>query len=143
MTIKFWGTRGSIPVPGNSTTKYGGNTPCIQVSNKSGEFIIIDAGTGIRELGKDIIKNNHNKNITIFISHTHWDHIQGLPFFHPLYNEEYNVIIHSNTHEGMTFDHIIEAQWHPVFFPVNNDIIKENIKFDNIMAGGEKYICNM
>ena len=88
MVIKFWGTRGSIPVPGSSTVKYGGNTPCIEVISDNGDIIIIDAGTGIRELGKELISKSINSKLKIFMSHIHWDHIQGLPFFEPLFDKK-------------------------------------------------------
>src|ERR1035441_2949104 len=83
MLIKFWGTRGSIPVPGNSTLKYGGNTPCVEIRSSENKLLILDGGSGIRELGKHIVNSRDEEDINIFISHYHWDHIQGIPFFIP------------------------------------------------------------
>ena len=134
MKIKFWGTRGSIPVPSKRTIKYGGNTPCLQVYDDEGNFIIVDAGSGIRELGNNIIKNDGHKTIKILISHTHWDHIQGLPFFMPLYSPKYNVTIYSNHHDGMSFDDIIATQWSHKFFPVSKEELKAKIKVKNISS---------
>ena len=89
LKIKFWGVRGSIPCPGSSTVKYGGNTSCIEVWFEDAKrLIIIDAGSGIRELGKEMMMNHLQKeaiNPELFITHTHWDHIMGFPFFAPIY----------------------------------------------------------
>ena len=89
--LKFWGTRGSIPCPGPETVKYGGNTTCFEI-HCGDRRIIIDAGTGIRLLGKKIMLEEENYlNADLFFTHTHMDHIQGLPFFAPLYNPESDV----------------------------------------------------
>ncbi|ADU62211.1 MAG: MBL fold metallo-hydrolase [Pseudodesulfovibrio sp.] len=84
MRFRFRGTRGSLPAPGPDTVRYGGNTTCIEVRSDAGELIILDAGTGIRELGIELMAARPVK-CHIFISHTHWDHIHGLPFFLPLF----------------------------------------------------------
>ena len=83
LTMKVWGARGSIPTPGPSTTKYGGNTSCLEIRCGK-ELIILDAGTGIRELGESL-KGELPLNATILFSHLHWDHIQGFPFFKPFF----------------------------------------------------------
>ena len=86
--MRFWGVRGSIPVPGPRTNRYGGNTSCVQVEVPGADPIIVDAGTGIRRLGKDLALREFGAGrgtAHLLISHTHWDHIQGLPFFSPLY----------------------------------------------------------
>lgn len=87
--VKFWGVRGSIPVPGSSTVGYGGNTSCVEVRG-NGEIIILDAGTGLRELGISLEEEfgDHPIHPTLLITHFHWDHIQGLPFFRPAYDEK-------------------------------------------------------
>ena len=79
--IEFWGVRGSVPSPGPNTTKYGGNTSCVSI-NFDDKVLILDAGTGIRNLGSELIKTP-KKDIFILLSHSHWDHIQGFPFFKP------------------------------------------------------------
>ena len=84
--IRFWGVRGSIPTPGVDTVRYGGNTTCVEVRSGS-DIIILDAGTGLRKLGQSLLREFKQKplNLTLLLSHTHWDHIQGLPFFAPIY----------------------------------------------------------
>ena len=92
MRIKFWGVRGSIPCPGPETVKYGGNTMCIEIRfDNPDRLFIIDAGSGIRELGNDIMAKDYPKGpikADILLSHTHWDHIMGFPFFTPLFIPE-------------------------------------------------------
>ena len=90
--LRFWGVRGSIPVPGSSTVGYGGNTSCIEV-RADGEIIVLDAGSGMRELGIALEEEFGVRPIklTVLISHTHWDHIQGLPFFRPAFNESNSI----------------------------------------------------
>lgn len=83
MTAKFWGVRGSIPSPGPSTARYGGNTPCVSIHRAGKGILVLDAGTGIRELGKSLAGGN--EEIFILLSHSHWDHVQGFPFFVPMY----------------------------------------------------------
>ncbi|MBF0171579.1 MAG: MBL fold metallo-hydrolase, partial [Nitrospinae bacterium] len=84
MEIQFWGVRGSIPSPGPDTAQFGGNTPCVSVHVPGQPLIVLDAGTGIRKLGMSLMKKQEQNQIYLFLSHTHWDHIQGLPFFIPL-----------------------------------------------------------
>jgi len=83
MIITFYGVRGSIPSPGEHTVKYGGNTSCVYVELSNGRKLVLDAGTGIRKLGKQLV--NPDETVNILLSHAHWDHIQGFPFFDPIY----------------------------------------------------------
>jgi phosphoribosyl 1,2-cyclic phosphodiesterase/CheY-like chemotaxis protein len=118
--IRFWGVRGSIPVPGKSTVRYGGNTSCVEV-RADGEIIILDAGTGIRLLGLALDKEfgPRSMKLTLLISHTHWDHIQGLPFFSPAYNEKniIRVLGYEGARAGLAT--ILAGQMETPFFPVS------------------------
>lgn len=116
--IKFWGVRGSIAVPGKSTEKFGGNTACVEIS-AGGELIICDAGTGIRALGKDLIRRYADKPIvaTILMSHIHWDHYFGLPFFKPLYERKNTFKICGPRLAGVDFKAMVENAIHPPYFP--------------------------
>ena len=118
--IRLWGVRGSIPVPGKSTVRYGGNTSCVEV-RAEGEIIILDAGTGIRLLGLALDKEfgAHSMKLTLLITHTHWDHIQGLPFFSPAYNR--NNLIRVLGYEGARagLGKILAGQMETPFFPVS------------------------
>jgi len=118
--VRFWGVRGSIPVPGKSTVRYGGNTSCVEV-RADGEIIILDAGSGIRLLGLALDKEfgPRSMKLTLLISHTHWDHIQGLPFFSPTYNQKnlIRVLGYEGARAGLA--KILASQMETPFFPVS------------------------
>src|SRR5438067_351415 len=91
MEVTFWGTRGTVPVPGPDTVRYGGNTTCVSVRTIEGELLILDAGTGIRNLGKQIAAQDGAQTATLFLSHSHWDQIQGFPLFAPAYDSRFSL----------------------------------------------------
>lgn len=136
MILRFWGTRGSIPVPGKNTIKYGGNTPCVEIRTDDNHLIILDAGSGIRELGKSIIESEFNNNIDIFISHYHWDHIQGIPFFPPLYQKDYNITFYGQTSNGIEIETLLNSQMDRNFFPIEISEIRNDLKFCKIIDNG-------
>jgi phosphoribosyl 1,2-cyclic phosphodiesterase len=97
MRVTFHGVRGSIPTPGPSTVRYGGNSVCVEARLADGTLIVLDAGTGIRELGRKVLAEKYERPIHMLITHGHWDHIIGLPFFGPLYLKTTHAIIHPVT----------------------------------------------
>jgi phosphoribosyl 1,2-cyclic phosphodiesterase len=122
MFVTFWGTRGSISTPGRITEKYGGNTPCVSVRYDDTQ-IIFDAGTGIRNLGIELleeIKRDENPTLLhLFLSHTHWDHIQGLPFFLPSYHKNTKLIIYGSHRKERFLASILKEQMDFDYFPVS------------------------
>jgi phosphoribosyl 1,2-cyclic phosphodiesterase len=117
--VTFWGTRGSIPTPGPETARYGGNTACISIDGGGGRLVILDAGSGLRPLGHQLMRQR-NGELTpdILLSHTHWDHIQGLPFFKPLSSLRTSVTIYGAAQEGVPLKDILGRQMDPMVFPV-------------------------
>jgi phosphoribosyl 1,2-cyclic phosphodiesterase len=120
LVVRFRGVRGSIPSPGFATTRYGGNTSCVELRcGKS--ILILDAGTGIRALGDDLLKEFGSAPITanLLISHTHWDHIQGFPFFAPLYHPRHWVHVFAAPGHGSRVEQGLCNQMHFTHFPVD------------------------
>ena len=117
--VTFWGTRGSIPTPGPDTARYGGNTACISIAAPEGRLVILDAGSGLRPLGHELMQQrNGDLTADILLSHTHWDHIQGLPFFKPLSSRDTSVYIYGAAQEGVPLKDILGRQMDPMVFPV-------------------------
>lgn len=118
-TLTFWGTRGSIPTPGPGTARYGGNTACISIDGSAGRLVILDAGTGLRPLGHELMGHRNGPlSADILLSHTHWDHIQGLPFFKPMSARGTSVSIYGAAQEGVPLKEILGRQMDPMVFPV-------------------------
>jgi len=130
MKIKLWGTRGSTPVSGPQYVKYGGNTPCVEVRFNDGNILIIDAGTGIRELGESLIEEGFSKELNITITHSHWDHIQGFPFFKPIYLKEARIKIRGYISTAKKLKQILATQMEKTYFPVPLDALASEIIFD-------------
>ncbi|HZE76762.1 MAG TPA: MBL fold metallo-hydrolase [Gemmatimonadales bacterium] len=117
--LTFWGTRGSIPTPGAQTMRYGGNTACISLSAGDGRLTILDAGSGLRPLGTALMSHRgRTLSADILLSHTHWDHIQGLPFFKPLSASGNRFFVYGAAQEGVPLEEILRRQMEPAVFPV-------------------------
>jgi phosphoribosyl 1,2-cyclic phosphodiesterase/FixJ family two-component response regulator len=131
--VRFWGVRGSIPSPGPETVYYGGNTSCVEV-RADGELIILDAGTGIRPLGQHLAKEfeGHPIQITILISHTHWDHIQGFPFFSPAYDPRNRVRIWAFEGPRKGLESTLSIQMESPYFPISMQEMPGHIEFTEL-----------
>jgi len=134
MELTFWGTRGSIPVPGESYAGYGGNTPCLELETKAGEVIIIDAGSGIRNLGNNILRENKSKKLSLIISHTHWDHIQGIPFFKPFYIPGFEIDVYFPASADQKAEDMFDVQMQPLYFPVTRKVFGSKFNFINFTS---------
>ncbi len=131
--LKFWGTRGSIPVSGLDYYRYGGNTACLEVQGEGNDdLIIIDAGTGIRALGNEVLKSK-SKNIHLFIGHTHWDHIIGFPFFVPVYIPGYTIDIYAPKGFGKSIEEIFTGMLDHDYFPVRLDEMQATFRFHDLV----------
>ena len=140
MNIKFWGVRGSIPCPGKTTAKFGGNTACVELYIENlDRRIIIDAGSGIRELGNKLIGNgNGNGRLAaeIFLTHTHWDHIMGFPFFAPIYLPSSEIKIYGPvTYEEETLKDVLSGQWSYRYFPVRHEELSARLEYIDLKEG--------
>ena len=135
-TVTFWGTRGSIPTPGAHTARYGGNTPCVAVEGVGGRLLILDAGTGIRALGNKLVeRQNGAVNAEILLSHAHWDHIQGLPYFKPFFSPGNVVRIWGSRQGSTSLEAILRHQMDPAVFPVPLDALSARLTVQHVEPG--------
>ncbi|MGM0453415.1 MAG: MBL fold metallo-hydrolase [Thermodesulfobacteriota bacterium] len=130
MFIKCWGSRGSIPVSGAEFEKYGGDTTCIEIRTRSDDIIIVDAGTGIRRLGRQLTEEGRDIFNFIF-THSHWDHLMGFPFFKPLYNEASQIHMHRCPFPGKYVENIVTKLMRPPHFPVRYSDLKARVVYQN------------
>jgi phosphoribosyl 1,2-cyclic phosphodiesterase len=137
-TVTFWGTRGSIPTPGAHTARYGGNTSCVAVQGVGGQLVILDAGTGIRALGATLVeRQNGSVQADILLSHTHWDHIQGLPYFKPFFSPGSAVRIWGSKQGSRTLDEILHLQMDPAVFPIPLTAAAAALTVEEVRPGSE------
>ena len=137
MQLRFWGVRGSIPTPETDKMKIGGNTSCIELLLGE-KRVILDMGTGIRELGKKIVKeieSGKTSEIIIFLSHTHWDHIQGFPFFNPIYMPGVKIVIYGPEKANRHLQVLLEGQMEYDYFPVKFSHLPSKIEFHELSEG--------
>jgi phosphoribosyl 1,2-cyclic phosphodiesterase len=141
MLVRFWGVRGSTPTPQSENLRYGGNTSCVEV-RVNGHIYVFDCGTGFRNLGKQLSqehagdgRNGHPINAHIFLSHFHWDHIQGIPFFSPLYNDRESSFVFHSSSRTRGLQQALEEQMADPYFPVNMSDMAAHRQFCTIDEG--------
>ncbi len=136
MLVRFWGVRGSTPTPQTENLRYGGNTSCVEV-RVNGEIFVFDCGTGFRNLGKQLAQEKNGQDIRahIFLSHFHWDHIQGIPFFAPLYGDPGNSFVFHSSSRTLGLQRALEEQMSAPYFPVNMNKMAAERKFYEIDEG--------
>ncbi|HET7871704.1 MAG TPA: MBL fold metallo-hydrolase [Terriglobales bacterium] len=136
MLVRFWGVRGSTPTPQSENLRYGGNTSCVEV-RLNGQLYIFDCGTGFRNLGKHLELESPGDPLCahVFLSHLHWDHIQGIPFFGPLYHNRHNSFTFHSAGNGRGLQHALEKQMSEPFFPVNMSEMAAQRRFYDIEEG--------
>lgn len=138
MKLRFWGTRGSIPTPGQRTVRYGGNTACVEVRDASGHLLVLDAGTGLRELG---LKLNGTSPLVVdlLLSHLHWDHIQGIPFFRPAFDPKSTLRLYGPTQHQPLRD-LLGLGMDDPFFPVDLDGLPVQLEVHEIASGSRRAV---
>jgi phosphoribosyl 1,2-cyclic phosphodiesterase len=136
MRVKFWGVRGSTPTPQAGNLRYGGNTSCVEVRHENSLYVF-DCGTGFRTLGQQLESEANGQPIRahIFVSHFHWDHIQGIPFFRPLYENSNNQFAFHSSRRTRTLERVMEEQMASPYFPVNTSEMKAERNFYDIEEG--------
>ena len=138
IAVRFWGVRGSIPCPGPPTVRYGGNTACLEL-RFAGRLIIIDAGSGLRELGDYLLAHDMRQgplDTSLYLTHTHWDHIMGFPFFTPIYIPSTRLQVFGPvTHEDETLESIVGGQMVYRYFPVRQTELAADIRYADLKEG--------
>ena len=135
MKIRFWGTRGSLAKPGPKTVRFGGNTSCVEVQSAAGTRLVIDCGTGAHELGQAIMREGVPSRGHVLISHTHWDHIQGIPFFAPLFVPGHSWDIYAPQGFGESLKETLAGQMEYTYFPVTPEAFGAQVRYHNLGEG--------
>lgn len=146
MKIKIWGCRGSITTPGPNTIRYGGNSTCVEIRSAEGSLFVVDAGSGVRNLGKALRHEPGISAIRFFLTHPHWDHLVGFPFFEPAYLDRYHITFCSGPHAQDAIRKYLSRQMESPYFPVNFNHLKArfNYRCDHPkMEGGNCIIGSM
>lgn len=127
MRVTFHGVRGSVPAPGPQTSRYGGNTSCVEAQLSDGSTLALDAGTGLRELGKRLVREGRASPVHLLLSHTHWDHVMGLPFFAPLYDRNSHLLVYPLANEAQ--ERFQRNIFDDIHFPVSVNDIPSKFEF--------------
>jgi CheY-like chemotaxis protein len=136
MNVRFWGTRGSLAKPGPTTLRYGGNTSCVEVRGADGTLIVLDCGTGAHELGQSLMAaGGPRRNGHLLITHTHWDHIQGFPFFAPLFDPGNAWEIYAPGARGQQLERTLAGQMEYSYFPITLAQLSATIRFHDLAEG--------
>ncbi len=136
MRIRFWGTRGSLPKPGKTTLRYGGNTSCVELRTGAGTLIVLDCGTGAHELGQALLESAASPlRGHLLISHTHWDHIQGFPFFAPLFARDTEWDIYAPGGLGKRLEETLAGQMEYTYFPVTLEQLDATVRYHDLVEG--------
>src|SRR3712207_555539 len=136
MRVRFWGTRGSIPKSGPDFLRYGGNTACVEVRSDAGTLIVIDCGTGAHDLGQELVASDGaGRRGHLLISHTHWDHIQGLPFFAPLFSPGNSWDVYGPRGVKQSLQETLAGQMQSAYFPVALDGLGADIRYHELLEG--------
>jgi phosphoribosyl 1,2-cyclic phosphodiesterase len=133
--VRFWGVRGSIPAPGPKTQRYGGNTPCVEM-RCGDELLIFDLGTGVRVLGDALVAAGGPARASIFLSHYHYDHLQGLPFFTPIFNPKNAFTVYGAPRDGRSVKEVLAGQMVQPYFPVTAEqVFKAQMTYKDLGSG--------
>ena len=136
MRLRFWGTRGSIATPGPGTNHFGGNTSCIELTTPAGACVVLDCGTGARLLGNQLVANAASSiSATILLTHTHWDHIQGFPFFAPLFVPGNHFAVYGPEGAHLSLRDVLAGQMEHHYFPVELDQLSARITYKDLHEG--------
>jgi phosphoribosyl 1,2-cyclic phosphodiesterase len=136
--VKIWGCRGSVPTPGPDTVTYGGNTSCVEVLAGGEEAVVLDAGTGIRALGLDLVRRG-TKTIHLFLTHLHLDHVEGLRFFAPLWDESMELHIWGPRSPLLSLSERIQRAFSPPLFPRDLRDVPARVSFHDLPGGTWRY----
>jgi phosphoribosyl 1,2-cyclic phosphodiesterase len=143
MKVKFWGVRGSFPVPGPHTVRVGGNTACVEVQTADREVLILDAGMGIRLLGLDLALRSTERLIGVLLfSHTHWDHIQGLPFFPPAELRHNRFVILGERRVGKHLEQVLAGQMSDAYLPFALEDLRADLLIKEVHDGEQIVVGN-
>ena len=135
MRARFWGTRGSIAKAGAATLRYGGNTSCVEVRADDGTLVVLDAGSGIHPLGLSLMSSEAATRSSLLIGHTHWDHIQGFPFFAPLFADGAHWDVYAPGGRGHQIEATLGVLMSPEHHPITLDQLEARVRFQDLAEG--------